>query len=132
LQPSIQVDLPKNAYSEADFYVYWKKYIEILTIQGEKMLTAILNSTEPQVNLETNQIKLIYPNAMMMEEVKKNQSPIINYLRDQLQNFDLSFDLHYNEENEKTFVYTPQEKYSKLMEINPLLAEFRKLFDLDI
>jgi DNA polymerase-3 subunit gamma/tau len=96
------------------------------------MLTAILNSTEPQVNLETNQIKLIYPNAMMMEEVKKNQSPIINYLRDQLQNFDLSFDLHFNEENEKTFVYTPQEKYSKLMEINPLLAEFRKLFDLDI
>ncbi len=128
--PSIEVDLPKNPFSQADFYVYWKKYIEILTKQGEKMLSAILNSTEPIV--AENSVTLTYPNAMMMEEVRKNQGPILNYLRDKLQNFSITFDLHYNESDEKSFVYTPQEKYEKLLEINPLLANFRKLLDLDL
>lgn len=130
IKSSIEVDLPQNPFSNADFYVYWKKYIEILTKQGEKMLSAILNSTEPIV--EENNVILTYPNAMMMEEVRKNQSPILNYLRGKLQNYSIVFDLKYNETDEKSFVYTPQEKYEKLLEINPLLAEFRKLLDLDL
>lgn len=124
------MDLPEKPFSEADFIVYWKKYIEILTKQGEKMLSAILNSTEPV--LKETCITLTYPNAMMMEEVRKNQTPILNYLRDKLQNYSIRFDLHFNEQDEKSFVYTPQEKFEKLMEINPILGEFRQRFNLDI
>ena len=122
--------LPKNPFSEFDFQVYWKKYIEILEKQGEKMLASILNSTEPII--KETQVSLTYPNAMMMEEVRKNQFPILNYLREKLQNYEINFVLQYNEDEEKSFVYTPQEKFEKLLEINPLLGEFRKKFDLDI
>jgi len=129
-KPSIQVDLPVNPFSHADFYVYWKKYIEILIKQGEKMLSSILNSTEPIVN--DHIITLNFHNTMMMEEVRKNQTPILNYLRDKLQNFDLKFDLQTKETEEKSFIYTPQEKFENLLKTNPMIGEFRKLFDLDI
>lgn len=123
-------DLPKELFSQADLFVYWKKYIDIITRQGEKILAATLGSTEPILNEFT--IILTYPNAMMMEEVKKNQSKILNYLREKLQNYEISFELNYNETDEKNYIYTPQEKFEKLLEINPLLGEFRKTLHLDI
>lgn len=98
--------------------------------QGQKMLSAILTSSEP--NLKDTTIKITYPNAMMMEEVKKNQIPILNYLREKLQNYDINFDLDFNEDIEKSFVYTAQEKFEKMLEINPILGEFRRTFELDI
>jgi len=128
--PSIEVDLPKKPFSQADFIGYWREYIDILTKQGEKMLAAILNSKEPI--LEDTLIKLTYPNAMMMEEVRKNQSPILNYLREKLHNYSIVFQMSYDDSEEKNFLYRPEEKYEKFVEFNPLINEFRKKFDLDI
>ncbi len=110
--------------------MFWKKYINILTKQGDKMLASILNSSEPV--LKDTEVSLTYPNAMMLKEVKKNQTHVLNYLRDKLQNYQIRFNLILNELDEKKFVYTPEEKYSKLREINPLLDELRKTLYLDI
>lgn len=129
-EPSLEVDLPKNSFSDADFIVFWKKYIEILEKQGQKMLSSILSSTQP--TLENTTIKITYPNAMMMEEVKKNQILILSYLREKLQNFEVSFELNFNDDIEKNYAYTAQEKFEKMMEINPLIGEFRIRFELDI
>lgn len=123
-------NLPENSFTEADFWVHWKKYIEILDKQGEKMLSSILNAAQPK--LVNTTVRLTFPNAMMLEEVRKNQSGILNYLRKNLHNHLIAFDYILNEAAEKTFIYTPQEKYQKLHEINPLIAELRKIFELDI
>ncbi len=122
--------LPKDPFSSADFMVYWNKYIDILNKQGDKMLASILKSSEPV--LKKFEVYLTYPNAMMVEEVKKNQTYILNYLREKLNNYELSFHYILNEEAEKKYAYTPQEKYIKLQEINPLIAELRKKLHLDI
>jgi DNA polymerase-3 subunit gamma/tau len=37
-----------------------------------------------------------------------------------------------NEAVEKKFAYTPQEKYHKLKEMNPLLEKLRQTFELDL
>ena len=122
--------LPKQAFSEADFFVYWKKYIQILEKQGDKMLASILNATQPQ--LTDTEVHLVLPNQMMLEEVRKNQVHVLNYLRNKLQNYLLNFRLELDETQEKAFVYTPQEKYAKLREINPLLDHLRKSLHLDL
>jgi DNA polymerase-3 subunit gamma/tau len=122
--------LPKEEFSFADFFVYWKKYIDILNKQGDKMLVSILNSSEPV--LKDVVVELTYPNKMMLEEVKKHQTYILNYLRDKLQNYDLSLQLILNESDEKKYAYTPQEKYARLREINPLIDELRKKLHLDL
>ena len=123
-------NLPKEDFSEADFIVYWKKYIDILNKQKSSMLASILNSSVPEF-IDKTTVKITYPNSMMMSEVKKNEIAILNYLREKLKNYDLKFSLHYNEDQEKEFVYTPQEKFEKLAQLNPNLIEFRKRFNLD-
>ena len=122
--------MPKEDFSQADFYVYWKKYIDILTKQGDKILPSILSASEPV--LKDAQIGLTYPNAMMLAEVKKNQVHILNYLRRKLNNYQISFNLILNESEEKKYAYTPEEKYHKLRELNPLIDELRKTFHLDL
>lgn len=121
---------PKEPFTQADFYVYWKKYIDILNKQGEKMLGSILNSTQPVLKETT--VSLTFPNSMMLEELKKNQIHILNYLRGKLKNYQLSFNLILDEKKEKRFAYTPEEKYQKLREINPEIDALRKLLFLDI
>lgn len=128
-----QVDssnLPKEPFSQSDFYVYWKKYINILSKQGDKILPSILNASEPV--LKETIITLTYPNAMMVSEVKKQQTHVLNYLRNKLKNYEISFNLVLNESKEKSYAYTPEEKYNKLRELNPLLDELRKKLYLDL
>jgi len=121
---------PKEDFTQAEFYVFWKKYIDILNKQGEKMLASILNSSEPVI--DGLKVALTYPNAMMLEEVKKNQTHILNYLRKKLKNYQLGFSLILDEKQEKRFAYTPEEKYQKLREMNPMIEEMRKVLFLDI
>ncbi len=122
--------MPKEDFSKADFQVYWKKYIDILTKQGDKILPSILSASEPI--LKDTRINLTYPNAMMLAEVKKNQVHVLNYLRRKLNNYQISFNLILNESEEKKYAYTPEEKYHKLRELNPLIDELRKTFHLDL
>lgn len=121
---------PKEDFTQAEFYVYWKKYIAILNKQGEKMLASILNSSEPV--LKGSIVDLVYPNSMMLEEVKKNQLVVLNYLRGKLKNYQIKFNLILDEKQEKRFAYTPHEKYEKLREMNPMIEELRKVLFLDI
>ena len=37
-----------------------------------------------------------------------------------------------NETVEKKFAYTPQEKFNKMKEMNPLLEKLRQTFELDL
>ena len=84
------------------------------------------------VSLKGNFVHLTFPNNVMLEEVKINKGHVLNFLRKKLNNYQILFDLILNEEDEKKFVYTPEERYNKLREINPLFDEFRKTFYLDI
>lgn len=122
--------LLKENFSQADFYVFWKKYIVILNKQGDKILPSILSASEPV--LKGTIVTLTYPNAMMVSEVKKQQTHILNYLRSKLKNYQISFELVLNEAKEKSYIYTPEEKYNKLRQLNPLLEELRKILHLDL
>lgn len=123
-------NLPKEPFTHADFYVHWKKYISILSKQGNKILPSILSASEPV--LKDTVITLTYPNAMMVSEVKKQQTHVLNYLRDKLRNYQISFNLVLDEKEEKSYAYTPEEKYNKLRELNPLIDELRKKLYLDL
>lgn len=121
---------PKKEFSKADFFVFWQKYIDILDKQGDRMLASILNSSKPI--LKNTEASVTYPNDLMLKEVQKNQKHILNYLRNKLENHQISLKLILNEADEKKYVYTPEEKYSKLRETNPLLDELRKTLYLDL
>ncbi len=123
-------NMPKEKFSRAAFDVNWTAYVDMLNRQGNKMLASILNTSKPV--LKDTVIELTYPNSMMAEELKKHQSGILNHLREKLQNYQISFHIIVDEKEEKTYAYSPQDKYNKLYEINPLIEEMRRVLFLDI
>ena len=123
-------DLPKDPFTEAQFLQLWDDYITRLNKKGEKIIASIMNADKPIVNLE--KIELTFPNNMMEAEFNKIKPKLLRFFREELNNFSLKFTIQVNEENEKKFAYTPQEKYNKLLEKNKALAKLKSTFKLDL
>ena len=56
----------------------------------------------------------------------------MEYLRTNLNNQFITLKITVNEEVAKNFAFTPEEKYQKLREKNPIIDVLRKTFDLDL
>lgn len=69
---------------------------------------------------------------MMESKLKTHQPKLLKFLRDKLNNYSIDLKIDVNEVVEKKFAYTPQERYEKLKEKNPMLEDFRKMFGLDL
>jgi DNA polymerase-3 subunit gamma/tau len=68
----------------------------------------------------------------MQDQFKKGRPKLMNFLREKLNNYGIAILVHLNEAVEKKFAYTPDEKYKKLKEKNPLLEKLRQAFELDL
>jgi len=54
------------------------------------------------------------------------------YIREGLNNYAIQIKVLVKETEEKNFIYTPEEKYNRLREINPAIDELRRKLDLDL
>ncbi len=123
-------DLPKDAFTESQFLELWDEYIDKLNKNGEKIIASIMNADRPKVL--NNTVMLAFPNSMMEVEFNKIRPKLLRFLREKLSNYSINFKSSVNEENEKKFAYTPQEKYNKMLEKNNALAKLKKTFKLDL
>jgi len=89
-----------------------------------------MNADTPKIKEHT--ILLTFPNNMMKEELLKMKNKLLRHFREQLNNYSIKFKITVNEQNEKKFAYTPEEKYNKLLEKNKTLAKLRNVFKLDL
>ncbi len=123
-------DLPKDPFSEEKFLEIWFAYIESLHKNGEKIFASILKADTPKI--ENTLIFLTYPNQMMKAELDKVKYKALKYLRKELNNYSIDFEINVNEANVKKFAYTPQEKYDLLKNKNEAIVKLRKTFNLEI
>ncbi len=68
----------------------------------------------------------------METQLARTKSKLTQFLREKLNNYGIKINVLVNETVEKKFAYTPQEKYKKLKEKNPLLEKLRATFHLDL
>lgn len=126
-----QTQLPEETFDESEMQELWNGYVQQLEDKGKKILAANLQADIPK--LKENHIILIeLPNSTMKKEVEREQSLMLNYLKEQLNNYSISLQINVNEETAKKFAFTPEEKYEKLREKNPAIDLLRKEFDLDL
>jgi len=123
-------DLPRKPFTQDDLLPLWDTFVERLLKEGKMNLASILSIDTPRLDGAT--IHLEFPNATNKVEVERQQFDLLQYLRKSLSNYDISLDIIVNEEMQKKFAYTPDEKYEKLKEKNPNIELLRKTFDLDI
>lgn len=82
--------------------------------------------------MEGSTIQFSVPSDMNKVELEREFTEFVPYLRTSLQNHDLSIKVIVDEKTEKNFIYTADEKYERLKEINPIIDLLRQEFDLDV
>jgi DNA polymerase-3 subunit gamma/tau len=123
--------LPGDEFTEAQLQEYWKEYIEQIEEKGQKILAATLASDIPK-RIGDHTIWIELPNSTMKKEVERDQYGLIQYLKQNLNNFNIELKITVNEEAAKQYAFTPEEKYQKLREKNPTIDLLRNTFDLEL
>ena len=122
---------PTASFSEDELKSHWADFVKKLDDKGKKILASNLNADIPKLKKE-NVIWIELPNSTMKKEVEREQNLMLDYLKEQLNNFAITLQITVNEATSKKFAFTPEEKYEKLREKNPAIDLLRQEFDLDL
>ena len=90
-----------------------------------------MEMNEPYIN-DNNKINFKVPSKSNKKELDFEKEKIIKYLKDKLKNGNINLEIIIDKETNKEYYATPQEKFEKLSEINPLLNQFKKDLKLDL
>lgn len=123
-------NLPMDDFTEASLIEFWNQFVDDLQKNGKHNLASILSIDTPK--LIGTSIHLEFPNATNKVEVERQQYELLSFLRKSLNNYSIDLAITVNEEKEKQYAFTTQEKFEKLKAKNPNIDLLRKTFDLDI
>ncbi len=126
-----QKDLPSDPFTEERMREVWNAYVERLDKKGEKIMSSLLSTDIPKLKGDTT-ISIELPNDTMRIEIERAQYPLLEFVRKELNNYDVALEIDVNELTVKKYAFTTRDKYEKLKEINPLVERLRKDFDLEI
>ena len=109
----------------------WIKFQKKINKEGQKNLASILSINKPEI-IKGNLISYTLTNNTNKLELEKNKVDLLNFLKKDLKNDKILLEIRVNKLKEKSFVYTPSEKYDKLKKLNPNIEILRKEFKLNL
>jgi len=122
--------LPKTKFTEAKMQEVWTKFTKLLIKNGDKSLASILAASQP--TLQEFHIYYALPNNLMGDQLDRLKPKLLKFIRTTLNNFSVDLTVTVEATVVKKFVYTPQEKYMKMLENNPSIELLKNVFKLDI
>ncbi|MEW7281164.1 DNA polymerase III subunit gamma/tau [Aquimarina sp. 2201CG1-2-11] len=123
-------NLPKEEFTEEQMQAGWVEYGKMQDKKGERIVGSMFAMNIPTLN--GLDICLELPNESMKIDLEAAQSGLLQFLYKKLKNYSIELKITVNEEASKKYAFTPQDKYEKLKEKNPLIDKLRSSFDLDI
>jgi hypothetical protein len=124
-------ELPKSKFTEEEMQKHWADFVQKIDAEGKKILASNLNTDIPKLKDETT-IWIELPNDTMKKEIEREQFGLITHLKEKLNNHLIKIKITVNETINTKFAFTPEEKYEKLREKNPIIDLLRREFDLDL
>lgn len=124
------VHLPNESFTETEMLEQWMKYAQRMEDKGYRIIASLLTINDPVLDGTTIVHEL--PNESSKIDFEKERPELLGYLRGKLHNHDIQIHVKVNEALVSKRAFTTQDKYARLVEINPNLELMKKLFDLDI
>lgn len=124
-------ELPSDAFTQEQLEKYWKEWQDEKTKKKEQNLASLFQLSQPKI-IEEHLIEYTVPSPLNKVELEREFVYFLPFIRKALNNFSLQIKVLVKETEEKNFIYTPEEKYNRLREINPAIDELRKKLDLDL
>jgi len=123
-------NLPSDDFTESAMQGAWMEYGKMQDKKGERIIGSMFAMNIPTVT--DGKIYLELPNQSMKVDLESALPGLFQFLYKKLNNYSIALDIKVNEEASKKYAFTPQDKYEKLREKNPLIDKLRADFDLDI
>ena len=120
---------PELEYTQEDFEIKWKEFKSILEDKGKSNLASIFDEI-PIVENDT--INILVENKALEDEFIAQRSDFLEFIRNELSNFNIQLTTEINKDVKAKKAYTPQEKFAKMSEKNPQLIELVKKLDMDV
>lgn len=92
----------------------------------------IASAFENTPEIEGTLIKVIVENKAIVDEFTAQKPDILDFFRATLNNYSIDFELSINKDKANKKAFTPEEKFEKMSEKNPVLKLLRDKLDLEI
>ena len=123
------VHLPSETFTETEMLEQWVKYAQRMEDKGYRIIASLLTINDPTLDGTTIIHEL--PNESSKIDFDKEKTELLGYLRGKLHNHDIKIQVKVNETLVSKRAYTNQDKYNRLLEINPNLELLKKMFGLE-
>ena len=122
--------LPTESFTETEMLIQWNKYAKRLGDKGYKIMESLLLINDPKLN--GTQITIELPNEGSKLDFESEKIGLLGHLRGHLHNHDITVDVIVNEKIENKRSLNDQDRYNRLLEINPNIELLRNTFGLDV
>lgn len=122
--------LSYEPFTQTEMIEQWLEYAKRMEDNGQHIIASLLTLNLPI--LEENTILHELPNETSKIDFDKEKQEILRYIRGKLKNHSLTIEVKINQAILEKKLYTTQDKYKRLSELNPNLEIMRHLFGLEI
>ena len=126
-----QQEFLNNSFDNENLKIAWKKYSKNLEKDGNNSLSSLMEMNKPYI-YENDKIKFKVPSKSNKKEIDNEKEKILQFLRISLKNGKIDLEIIIDKIPNKEYYSTPQEKFKKLSEVNPLLKQFKEDLKLDL
>lgn len=124
-------DLPKDTFSYSDLMQHWNWYADKLSQNKMMLMASLMGMRKPELNFPI--INLELPNQGSKISFDENKFELVNFLRKQLNNYDIEIHIQVNEQIKVVSkVMSNKDKYLHFTQINPQIENLRQVFDLEL
>ncbi|WP_230470700.1 DNA polymerase III subunit gamma/tau [Flavobacterium cheongpyeongense] len=120
----------REEFNETDMLLQWNKYAQRLGEKGSKIMESLLLINDPTLNGTV--ITLELPNEGSKLDFEGQLPGLLGHLRGHLHNHDITIEVIVNETVETKRSLNDQDRYNRLLEINPNIELLRSTFGLDL
>lgn len=122
--------MPTEEFTETEMLVQWNKYAQRLGDKGLRIMESLLLINDPTLSGTT--ITLELPNEGSKLDFESQINGLLGHLKGHLHNHDIKIEIVVNEAIELKRSLNDQDRYNRLMEINPNIDLLRTTFGLDL
>ncbi|MDX6182714.1 MULTISPECIES: DNA polymerase III subunit gamma/tau [Flavobacterium] len=122
--------LPTEPFTETEMLLQWNKYAQRLGEKGFRIMESLLLINDPTLNGTV--ITLELPNEGSKLDFESQIHGLLGHLKGHLHNHDITIEVIVNEKIESKRSFNDQDRYNRLLEINPNLELLRSTFGLDL
>ncbi|OXA84805.1 DNA polymerase III subunit gamma/tau [Flavobacterium hercynium] len=122
--------LPTEDFTKTEMLVQWNKYAQRLGDKGFKIMESLLLINDP--TLDGTDITIELPNEGSKLDFESQLNGLLGHLRGHLHNHNITITVNVNETIETKRSFNDQDRYNRLLEINPNIELLRSTFGLDL